>query len=55
MNFIPHNKKMYIGTSNNSHASDIFSQKPPCGEIVYTEDSIPVRKLYFCVPTANVS
>lgn len=27
----------------------------PCRDIVYTEDSVPVRKLYFCVPTADVS
>lgn len=27
----------------------------PCREIVYTEDSVPVRKLYFSVSSADVN
>lgn len=27
----------------------------PCRDIIYTEDSVPVRKIYFCVPNSEVS
>lgn len=45
----------YVGVLN---ASGEFTRKSsryrPCREIVYTEDSVPVRKLYFSVPFADV-
>lgn len=56
----------HSGISNNSNGGTLASPTDyfmspknqrlrPCRDIVYTEDSVPVRKLYFCVPTADVS
>lgn len=50
-------KRKFGGSHSNS--SEYFmspkNQRRPCREIIYTEDHIPVRKLYFCVATADVS
>lgn len=51
--------KRKFGGSHTS-PSDFFTSPKnqrlrACREILYTEDSIPVRKLYFSVPTADVS
>lgn len=51
-------KRKFGGTQTNQ--TDYFmlpknQRLRPCRDIVYTEDHVPVRKLYFCVPTADVS
>lgn len=48
------------GGSNNNGPSEYFASPKsqrirPCRDIVYTEDRVPVRKLYFCVSAADVS
>lgn len=51
------NNPFYVDVMNNT--SGMFSTRKnpryrPCREIVYTEDSVPVRKLYFSVSSADV-
>lgn len=52
-------KRKFGGIQNNNPKDYFMSAKNqrlrPCRDIVYTEDHVPVRKLYFCVPTAEVS
>lgn len=48
------------GGSNSNNPCDYFASPKnqrirPCRDIVYTEDRVPVRKLYFCVSAADVS
>lgn len=54
-----HFGKRKFGGSNNGSFDFYTSPKNqrlrPCHSIVYTEDAIPVRKLYFSVPSADVS
>lgn len=49
------NNPYYVDVMN---TSGMFSTRKnryrPCREIVYTEDNVPVRKLYFSVSSADV-
>lgn len=52
--------KRKLGGGSNNNPSDYFASPKnqrirPCRDIVYTEDRVPVRKLYFCVSAADVS
>lgn len=56
---MPHFGKRKFGGSIKSTSDFMASPKNqrvrPCRDIVYTEDSVPVRKLYFSVASAEVS
>lgn len=50
------NNPYYVDVLNTSRMFSSKKNPPyrPCREIVYTEDSVPVRKLYFSVSSAEV-
>lgn len=53
-------KRKFGGSNHNNNPSEYFASPKnqrirPCRDIVYTEDRVPVRKLYFCVAASEVS
>lgn len=56
-------KRKFVGSSGSTRSPSLFDlvepknimRDQPGREIVYTEDNVPVRKLYMSIPTADVS